>query len=79
MGEHYELSDMSRESRDRTLKWAAERALILHESPSRDAALMLLDLARACAEVAEASIDDHWLQDYCYAALHGQDEGESNG
>lgn len=79
MSERNGLSDMSRASRNLTLHWAAERVLIPHESPARRAAVMLLDLARACAEVAKSSIDDGWLRDYCYAALHGQDKEASNG
>lgn len=74
MAEPFQLSDMSSATRGRVINWAAERVSIPHDSPARDAAVMLLDLVAACTEVAQSSIDDHWLRTICMAALYGPEE-----
>lgn len=65
------MSNMSGERRGSVISWAKQRIEIEHESPARDAAIMLLDLVNACVEVSEAGTEEHWLQEICYSALYG--------
>ena len=65
------LSDLTAEKREAIVTWAMERVAVAHESPARDAAVMLLDLVKACREVAGSSIDDDWLRNFCDGALYG--------
>lgn len=68
-----QLFDMRSATRSRVVSWARERVEIPHDSPARDAAIMLLDLGAAATEVAQSSVANDWLRALCKAALYGPD------